>query len=195
MLRQPVIKSSVTLILFLFVFNGCKKQKPAKPIDQLPPPTQTGANIFGCLVNGQAVVIHKSFGDLSPAFGCEYQLIYPTVSGFSFNVHATDKVDGCHFKGVGIGLDSIQLQETTYLLNTPIVNHGRHGLVNIENGCPPSPFLTFITDSTVTGQLTITHFDQQKQIVSGTFFFDAIETTAGDTVHVTDGRFDMKYTQ
>ncbi|MEP6465521.1 MAG: hypothetical protein ABJB05_04415 [Parafilimonas sp.] len=30
-------------------------------------------------------------------------------------------------------------------------------------------------------------------IVSGTFWFNAIEQTDGDTVHVTNGRFDMHY--
>jgi hypothetical protein len=50
-------------------------------------------------------------------------------------------------------------------------------------------------DNIITGQLTITHFDKQKQIVSGTFYFDAVETTKGDTVNVTDGRFDKNYTQ
>jgi hypothetical protein len=195
MLCKAAIKSTLILILFFITFYGCKKQKPSNPIDQLPPATDTGANTFGCLVNGKAVVIHKPFGDLSPDFGCEYQLIYNTVSGYSFNVYGTDVVDGCHFTSVEIGLDSIQLHETTYLLNTPIVNYGRHGLVDIANGCPPSPLLTYLTDSIVTGQLTITHFDQEKQIVSGTFYFDAVETTRGDTVHVTDGRFDMNYTQ
>jgi hypothetical protein len=196
MLRHVVIKSSLISLLLLFTFYSCKKQKPAKPIDQLPAATQTGANTFGCLVNGQAVVIHKPFGDLSPDFGCQYQLIYPNVSGFSFNLYGTDKIDGCHFKSVEIGLDSIQLQETTYSLNSLFfANYGRDGLVDIANGCPPSPLLTYSTDSTITGQLTITHFDQPKQIVSGTFYFDAVETMKGDTVHVTDGRFDMIYTQ
>jgi hypothetical protein len=190
MLRQVIIS-----LLLLFTFCSCKKHKPSNPIDQLPPATQTGANTFGCLVNGQAVVIHKPFGDLSPAFGCQYQLIYNTVNGFTFNVNATDKVDGCHFTGVGFHLDSIRLQATTYLLNTPLVNYGRWGLVGIAAGCPPVPLLTYWTDSTIIGQLTITHLDQQKQIVSGTFYFDAVEQTRGDTVHVTDGRFDMNYTQ
>ena len=195
MLPKILIKFTLISLLFLFTFCSCKKQKPSNPIDQLPPATDTGANTFGCLVNGEAVIIHKPFGDFSPDFGCEYQLIYHTVTGYSFNVHALDEVDGCHIKGVAIGLDSIQLQEATYLLNTPFVNYGRHGLVNIANGCPPSPLLMYATDSAVTGQVTITHFDQQKQIVSGTFYFDAVETTTGDTVHVTDGRFDMIYTQ
>ena len=106
-----------------------------------------------------------------------------------------DKQDGCHFKTVGVFLDSVQLGQNTYILNTGIVKQGNRGLVDIANGCPPSPLLTYWTDSIITGQLTITHFDQQKQIVSGTFYFDAVEATSGDTVHVTDGRFDMNYTQ
>ena len=182
-------------LIFSLTFIGCKKHKPSRPIDQLPPATQTGANTFGCLVNGEAVVIHKPSGDLSPDFGCQYQLIYHTVTGYTFNVHASDKIDGCHFKSVGIFLDSIQLGQNTYALNTGVVKYGKRGLVDIAKGCPPSPLLTYWTDNTVTGQLTITHFDQQKQIVSGTFYFDAVEQTSGDTVHVTDGRFDMNYTQ
>jgi hypothetical protein len=196
MLHKIVLKLSLISLLFLFAFGSCKKHKPTNPIDQLPPATQIGSNTFGCLVNGQAVIIHKPFGDLSPAFGCQYQLIYPTVSGFSFNLYGTDKIDGCHFKSVEIGLDSIQLQETSYSLNSLFfAKYGSDGLVDIANGCPPSPLLTYSTDSTIKGQLTITHLDQQKQIVSGTFYFNAVETTRGDTVRVTDGRFDMIYTQ
>ena len=63
------------------------------------------------------------------------------------------------------------------------------------NDCPPAPIVGYGTDSTTTGQVTITHFDQLNQIVSGTFWFDAVEATKGDTVHVTNGRFDMHYTQ
>jgi hypothetical protein len=193
--HQVLVKSSLILFLLIFSIYGCKKEKHLSPIEQLPPATDTGANTFGCLVNGEAVVIHHLVGDLSPAFGCQYQLIYPTVSGYTLNVHATDEVDGCHFKSVGVYLDSVQLGENIYILNTDIEKHGNRGLVNIANGCPPSPFLIYWTDSTITGQLSITHFDQQKQIVSGTFYFDAVETSSGDTVHVTDGRFDMIYTQ
>ena len=183
------------LFLFLFTFYSCKKQKPSNPIDQLPPATDTGAHTFGCLVNGEAVVIHKSFGDLSPDFGSQYQLAYNSISGYVFGVSILDLVDGCHFKGVGLLLDSMQLQVTNYPLNTGRIKYGKFGYVNISNGCGSSPFLMYTTDSAVTGQMTITHFDQQKQIVSGTFYFDAVEATSGDTVHVTDGRFDMNYTE
>lgn len=193
--HKIVIKFTILCLLYLFSFCSCEKQKLSNPIDQLPPATDTGANTFGCLVNGEAVVIHKPFGDLSPDFGSGYILTYNSISGYVFGVSGLDKVDGCHFKGVGLQLDSIQLQVTSYPLNIGRIKYGKVGYVSIANGCPPSPLLMYATDSAVTGQVTITHFDQQKQIVSGTFYFDAVEATRGDTVHVTDGRFDMKYTQ
>ena len=196
MLRRILFITFFVTALLTCSFYSCKKHtsQPANPVDKLPALTQTGANTFGCLVNGQVVVIHQPFGDLEPDYGCQYQLIYSTVNGYSFNVYGTNKQDGCHFKSVDIGLDSIQLEETTYSLNTSIVHYGRHGLVDISTACPPSPLLTYITDSTISGQLTITHFDQQNQIVSGTFWFNAVESNRGDTVRVTDGRFDMHYT-
>lgn len=40
------------LVIPLALLLGCKKTSPA-PADQLPPATQTGANTFGCLLNGQ----------------------------------------------------------------------------------------------------------------------------------------------
>lgn len=50
------MKPQSLLIYFLTVTvltaSMCKK-KPVDPIDQLPPETQTGANTFGCLVNGE----------------------------------------------------------------------------------------------------------------------------------------------
>ena len=196
MLDKIVLKVSLISFLILFTFYSCKKHKPTNPIDQLPAATQTGANTFGCLVNGEAVVIHKPFLDLSPDFGSSYILTYSSITGYVFGVSGLDKVDGCHFKGVGLQLDSVQLhQGEIYPLNTGRVRYGKVGMVNIASGCPPSPLLMYTTDSVVTGEMTITHFDQQKQIVSGTFSFDAVEITIGDTVHVTDGRFDMKYTQ
>lgn len=37
----------------LLTASGCKKNKLSE-LDKLPPATQTGANTFGCLVNGKA---------------------------------------------------------------------------------------------------------------------------------------------
>jgi len=44
----------------------------------------------------------------------------------------------------------------------------------------------------VTGELTITHHDFDNAIISGNFWFDAINGS-GDIVEVREGRFDMEY--
>ena len=41
------------LLAALLGLSQCKKKRDPAPEDQLPPATQTGANTFGCLVNGQ----------------------------------------------------------------------------------------------------------------------------------------------
>jgi hypothetical protein len=45
-------RSTLLLLAALLGLSQCKKHDP-DPLDQLPPATQTGANTFGCLVNGQ----------------------------------------------------------------------------------------------------------------------------------------------
>jgi hypothetical protein len=193
---KNIVKSSLISSLFLFTFYSCKKQKHLTPLEQLPAFTDTGANTFGCLVDGKAVVIHKPFLNFSPGFGCQYNQTYNSTAGYLFALSASDIIDGCHFKTVGMQLDSIQqLDIGSYTLNTGRIIYGKVGYVNVANGCPPSPLLMYTTGTAVAGKLTITHFDQHNQIVSGTFYFDAVESTTDDTVHVTDGRFDMKFTQ
>jgi hypothetical protein len=53
---------------------------------------------------------------------------------------------------------------------------------------------SYKTNGAASGFLTITKLDPIMQIVSGTFYFKAINAP-GDTVNVTNGRFDMPYTQ
>ena len=53
--------------------------------------------------------------------------------------------------------------------------------------------LNYYTNQNQSGQLNITHMDTVKQIISGTFYFNAT-SSSGDVVKVTNGRFDMPYT-
>jgi len=48
------------------------------------------------------------------------------------------------------------------------------------------------TSKTSTGMLTITKLDAVKHIISGTFYFNAVDDFA-DTIKITDGRFDLLY--
>jgi len=52
----------------------------------------------------------------------------------------------------------------------------------------------YMTNSQNTGSITITHIDTVRHIIAGTFGFRAEKTDgSGETVEVTNGRFDVKY--
>ncbi|WP_435138443.1 DUF6252 family protein [Formosa sp. A9] len=169
------------LLLSLSLTACCNDDdQPETPIDQLPPATQTGANTAGCLVDGEA--------------------IFPKGSGLIFHLFYTD---GLNF-GLGIGnekanVDRIiniaslneNLQEgQTYQLSQHEAN-GKYASYSI--GATPPPRENFFeTTSTITGELTITHHDFDKAIISGTFWFDAIDSK-GNVVQIREGRFDGEY--
>ncbi|NLN24693.1 MAG: hypothetical protein GX163_03370 [Bacteroidetes bacterium] len=59
------------LLPLLLILLSCNKDddKPADPVDQLPPATQTGAGTFAALVDG------KPFISNNPWFNCFYQFV------------------------------------------------------------------------------------------------------------------------
>ena len=52
----------------------------------------------------------------------------------------------------------------------------------------------YSTTPQVVGEMTITKLDFENNIVSGTFWFDAINDE-GEIVEVREGRFDMQFSQ
>jgi len=51
---------------------------------------------------------------------------------------------------------------------------------------------SYVTKDNFKGELVITFFDSEKNIISGTFWFDAVNSE-GEVIEVRDGRFDMKH--
>ena len=180
--------------LFFIAFTGseCKKHKPINPVDQLPPETQTGANTFGCLVNGKVFLPRGP--SLSPILQCAYQYLNTDYSkGYFFQLSAKEKGNKeCELFSVSIGTDSLQIFEgKTY----PLVDYAKANAAAQYSdyyGC--GQFKDYKTSNTVVGQLFIKKFDETDQIASGTFWFNAVDAN-GDTVHVTEGRFDMQFTK
>lgn len=189
------MKHLFTILFFLCAFfllcgSSCKKSKNSSPIDQLPPETQIGANTFGCLVDGK-VFVPKGLG-LSPRLTCYYQYIYfPHENGYVFQVAANDKSMPSVLNSLNIGFDSMKVMEgKTYLLQK-VYKGGARGNYRHFTETSLDDFFTYSPSS---GELVITKFDEANQIVSGTFWFNAINNN-GDTVYVTDGRFDMQFTK
>ena len=181
---------TLTVLSGLLLSAACKKHV-IKPVDQLsllPPATQTGANTFGCLVNGQAFVPGGSVFS-GAHFQCNY--IY-TANGFHLTVAADNENDNnTQLKGVIVGTDSLAIVQGQTLVFKTFAPGNADASYTIY---PTIGQIRYVTNNTVSGELTITKLDSVKQIVSGTFYFNAINI-AGETVSVTDGRFDMQYTR
>lgn len=180
------------ILCFLLLSGSCKKPKTVNPIDQLPAETQTGANTFGCLVDGVAFL--PGGGSLSgPNLICVYQnLISGTPAGYTFALGATDKKDPRKITTVGFGMDSIKMGIGIYILKVRNNGNGGGQFGYYDDNNPNGNL--FSTSEFVTGELQIRKFDTINQIASGTFWFDAINA-AGQKVQIRDGRFDMRYTQ
>ncbi|MBA4155234.1 MAG: hypothetical protein C0512_12930, partial [Flavobacterium sp.] len=96
---------------------------------------------------------------------------------------------GPNLKSINIGcIDMPLIQETTYLLKEELTNN-YFGEYNIGGG------ITFSGASTTSkpGTLTITRFDPTNFIISGTFEFTVLDDNDTE-IKITNGRFDMQYT-
>jgi len=54
------MKQYIIILIALAFITCCKKDDIDAELAKLPPITQTGANTFGCLVNGKAVLPNSS---------------------------------------------------------------------------------------------------------------------------------------
>ena len=179
------------LAAVICIAPSCKKSNPAPvdPLSQLPPATQTGANTFGCLVNGQAFLPSSNFSSGQTPYQCNY--IY-TNGGYNFFVA------GSNSDNTGGSITEIALSTTLLPISQgqtlTLQNYNTAGQACGEYAFITGGILLYSTTPRVSGQLYISKLDPVNQIVSGTFSFKAVNSTKPDTIHVTDGRFDMKYT-
>ena len=178
------MKNLLIIFATAFLFNSCDKDL-FQGSDQLPAATQTGARTVGCLVNGKVFLPHKE-GVNSPV-NCFYQ---PDENGnYYFNMAFTDLRNGSSINVV-IQTRKIFLKiGQKYELNKNVIDDldfiGGTGIY-APNG------IRFYTTLNKIGELFITNLDFSKGIISGTFWFDAINSK-GEKVEIRDGRFDWGF--
>jgi hypothetical protein len=166
------------MVILLLSGINCKKQSTNIPDPTLPEATQTGANTFGCKVDGKLYLPKKSsFSSVSPLL-----------------------VNNSHFNGFLVEADYVgfpsELNYTVtlalpYFISTVGVFDLKYFPFG-EYAINTAPERTYRTNYVYSGQLTITRCDTLHQIYSGTFYFTGLDTASGKTVQVTDGRFDLK---
>lgn len=175
------MKNIILALTALLLFNCCDKKddNPKNPIDQLPPATQIGANTAGCLVNGEAIFPKGNI--------FIFQLFYLNGKDFGL-LFSNKKNDVDRVVHITSFNESLKVGQTYQL-----VDYGpdsKFGEYIIQN--PGFSEVMYQTSSLINGELTITHHDFDNAIISGTFWFDAINSE-GMIVEIREGRFDGEY--
>jgi len=191
------MKRCLLLLPLTLLLVQCHKNSPdpAKPEDQLPAATQTGAGTFGCLLNGQPWT--PSGGGLlgTPNLLLTYDPSYHggnlVLTAYRLVTSGTDQKQYIGFGGDQIGTLG------TYTVHTPTAFPPSEpqsvGFYDDSKSNPCNDYNNFIlhAGTTTTGHFTLTRLDKQQGIVSGTFEFTLTQPGC-DTIKITNGRFDYK---
>lgn len=155
------------LFLCLLFLGACKDRLIEIKEPTLPLETQTGARTFGCFVDGK---LYVPKGGSSPG----RHAISTNIQFDILNLKTDNGSDGINISTSGLnGTGDYSIASNNGFANYII------GSNNYE--------------STV-GTLTITKYDKISRIISGRFFFSAKDPKTGKTVNVTEGRFDVTFT-
>jgi hypothetical protein len=175
-----LIQFTLTLFVLLVSCNN-DDDKPENPADALPPATQSGEQTFGCLIDGNPFFSTKIGNGQPHAF-------YQYVDGaYTLGISASRGADDPS-KSINLGaLDIEGLQTGTYTLES-FESGNFFGEYRLDGGI----VLDTSTGENGFGSLTITRFDDQEHIISGTFEF-TVQRNNGEQIKITDGRFDLNY--
>jgi hypothetical protein len=176
------MKNKLILLAILLSLACCDKDdnKPKTELEKLPPATQTGANTAGCLVNGVAF-LPKGYlpsGNLV----CNYS------DGKNFSISFAQRLNNQTILVGVISYNQSLVVNEIYQLKE-YGSNSQFGEYNIYQNIGD---IQYKTTPTITGELKITNHNFNKATLSGTFWFDAVNS-AGEIVQVRDGRFDMEY--
>ena len=171
-------------ILLTTLLSCCKKDDPTlTPLEQLPKATKVGANTAGCLVNGEAF-LPKGF---SPSGNLICYYINQETFSLSISDIGNDKTKSIYIETNNEELEVNKIYNLNMLRSDSNSKFAEYHILK-DNGNDE----LYSTTPEVTGELVITHHDYDNAIISGTFWFDAINDI-GEKVEVREGRFDMEY--
>jgi hypothetical protein len=177
------------LYLALATLTQCSKCKddprPRDPAAALPPATQTGANTFGCLVNGQPYTPGGYNG--TPNYAVLYD---PGFQGGNLQVTSYRYPEKGGAKQQGVSFGGINIDHVGNYQLGAIYGTGA-SFFDEYRTAPCDEYRSRNTGVYTKGTLTITRLDLQVSIIAGTFEF-TLAKLGCDTVKVTQGRFDKK---
>jgi hypothetical protein len=183
----------ITLFAFIAIATACcKKPAPAPTKDKygLPLPTQTGANTFGCLIDGVPFVVEGEYNWLT-GDGLEASF---SIQDSIFRLRAKAANPKKNFMiccKIRNGVKG-QHQANEYLTVS-------YSYLSLDGSTIPGQGGYFIANenlqSTITiseTDITMTTLDTKGKIISGAFDL-TLAKSDGTIIHITEGRFDYKF--
>lgn len=167
------------LSLLLAVVSSCEKEY------EFPPITQEGKNTFGCKINGKEFVPGNDHQPFSMNLRCSYERI---------DENERLVVSVIRDKSGSLGGMILDLNGLKNELKV-----GTYGVYDFEPGS--AGFFgsryhlgkQYVPSREHDGQLEVLRFDREARIFAGKFHFTFIDEPSGETLTITEGRFDVKW--
>ena len=186
------MKNLIIILLFAFSLSCCSKDDD-KSSYQLPAETQTGANTFGAIINGQVMIPRNSIGYIPP--GSSHNAV--RYSYFN-NWEEISGSDGrTNMGGIYIFIDNVDKKSPIKVNNYSVGNSNGA----FSNSFAENTLITaYVFDNTGigktylsiadTGTINITRSD--NDIISGTFSCKLkYKKNPNDVIEIKEGRFDF----
>lgn len=181
---------NLLFILIAFLIVGCRDSSDDNS-PKLPPETQTGANTFGCLVNGRLFYPRDGTFDI---MGANKAVVYSGNNKFDEILVANFK-DGKPLNYMYFHIHDLPTKGVgEYVWKESNFNKGIDGLMQNYLYVRAFDYTTntwkWYTSYENSGKTVITKYGGQP-IVSGTFSGKLRTAEGKETIEITNGRFDI----
>ena len=182
-------------LLFLISCSNNSDYQPFVP--SLPPITQSGANTFGCYINGVLLTPRDGTGDLySDHIGMRYSVAPDDVSYNEIYIDDWKSENGSLLR---IHISELkQNGEGTFTINESNCQNGLDANISINLNCriydATAQIYKWYCSIENAGTLSITRYDLDNRILSGTFSCTMQNRdNPNERIEITQGRFDIKW--
>lgn len=198
-MKHSYYKQTLLLYAILFLLTNCNNDNNEyqKFTPTLPPITQTGANTFGCYIDGKLLTPRDGTGNIyGPKKGMRYS-VAPDDTSYN-EIYIDDRKSE---KGGLLRIHIADLKqngEGTFPINESNCQNGLDANMSININCRvfdnTEQIYKWYCSIENAGTLTISRYNLNKRIISGTFSCTMQnKENPNEQIEITDGRFDINW--